>query len=132
MHALGSWGRAHLGEPTRREHRSFDYLMVALRRRYLGGAKLRAELVVDDAPYRIILDGDRADIARGDVPAADVRLRGAGRSLVQVFLDAKARKRLPADIVVEGSRTVLKSLLNAFATSDAAAASPLLPAQRAR
>ena len=131
VHALASWAWQRMGEPARGEHRSFDYLMVALRRRYLGGAKLRAELVADDAPYRIICDGERVDIGRGDVPSADVRVRGPGLSLVRMFLDAKARKRLPDGIVVEGSAAALRTLLKAFATSDAGFTPTRLPARLA-
>ena len=118
VHALGRWGWKQMSVPVKGEHRSFDYLMVSLRRRYLGDAHVRAELVADGTPYRIILAGRRAEIVRGDVASPDIRLRGPGASLARVFLDHASRKRLPADIIVEGSAESLGALLGAFATSD--------------
>ena len=118
VHALGRWGWKHMSTPVKGEHRSFDFLMVSLRRRYRGGAHVRAEVVADGAPYRVLLSGRHAEIVRGDVPSADVRLRGPGASLARVFLDTSARKSLPADVSVEGSQDALDSLLTAFAPSD--------------
>ena len=40
IHALGRWGWQRMGKPTRRDRRNLDWLMVALRRRYLGGVTL--------------------------------------------------------------------------------------------
>jgi DNA-binding HxlR family transcriptional regulator len=118
VHALGRWGWKQMTSVAKGDHRSFDFLMVALRRRYLGDTTIRAELVADGTPYRVILSGARAEIARGDVPSPDVRLRGPGPSLARVFLDESARKKLPSDITVEGSAQSVRTLLAAFATSD--------------
>ena len=118
VHALGRWGWKHMSTPAKGEHRSFDFLMVALRRRYLGGAHVRAELVADGTPHRIVLSGRHAEIVRGDVPGAEVRLRGPGASLARVFLDPSARKTVPADVTVEGSAEALDALRTAFALSD--------------
>lgn len=122
VHALGRWGWNQMKAPVSGERRSFDYLMVALRRRYLGKATLRAELVADGTPYRVLLSGTNAELARGDVASPDLRLRGPGASLARLFLDDTARKRVPSDISVEGSAESLRLLLRAFATSDDIAA----------
>jgi len=118
VHALGRWGWKRMTTPGKREHQSFDYLMVALRRRYLGDATLRAELVADGTPYRVILSRGHAEIARGDVSSPDIRLRGPGAVLARLFLDEGARKRVPAAVSVEGTAGSLRTLLSAFATSD--------------
>ena len=128
IHALGRWGWKSMTTPAKGEHRSFDFLMVALRRRYLGRAHVRAEVVADGTPYRLVLSGRHAEIVRGDVSSPDLRLRGPGMSLARIFLDHSARKRLPADITVEGSAESLEELLSAFAASD----DELIPAATAR
>lgn len=128
VHALGRWGWKHMSAPVKGEHRSFDFLMVALRRRYRGDANVRAELVADGVPYRVILAGRHAEIVRGDVGSAELRLRGPGASLARLFLDPSARKSLPSDVSVEGSAASLHALLAAFATSD----DEPLPAQTRR
>jgi DNA-binding HxlR family transcriptional regulator len=118
VHALGRWGWKSMSSPAKGERRSFDFLMVALRRRYLGDTNIRAEIVADGTPYRMILAGRHSEIVRGDVASPDVRLRGPGASIARIFLDRAAGKRLPADVTVEGSTKSLDTLLNAFATSD--------------
>src|SRR5262245_59973182 len=40
VHALGRWGWKQMSAPAKADHRSFDFLMVALRRRYLGSATI--------------------------------------------------------------------------------------------
>jgi hypothetical protein len=118
VHALGRWGWKQMSAPAKGDHRSFDFLMVALRRRYRGNASVRAELVADGTPYRLILSGAHAEIARGDVASPDVRLRGPGPTLARLFLDETTRKRIPSDVSVEGSAESLRALLDAFAMSD--------------
>ena len=70
------------------ELRSLEWLLVALRRRYLGGASLRVELVADDVPYRIILNKSRAEIMRGATPSPDLTLRGSARRSLSSFSTA--------------------------------------------
>lgn len=118
IHALGRWGWRDMAPPSKGEHRSFDLLLVAMRRRYLGNANIRAEIVADGVSYRISLSGTHAEIARGDVASPEVRLRGPGISLARIFLDPSARKSLPSDVAVDGSAKSLRALLAAFASSD--------------
>jgi hypothetical protein len=103
---------------------SFDFLMVALRRLYRGGVNLRAELVADGAPYRIILAENHADISRGDIPSPDLRVTGTTTALAQLFLDEAPLERVPSSIAVEGAQAMLRTLVVAFATpaADARAA----------
>jgi hypothetical protein len=80
-----------------------------------------------------VLSGAHAEIARGDVPAPDVRLRGPGATLVRLFLDETTRKRIPSDVTVEGSAESLRALLDAFAMSDTeVVTSPAAPKGRRR
>jgi DNA-binding HxlR family transcriptional regulator len=119
VHALGRWGWLQMGAPAKSEHRSFDYLMVALRRRYLGGASVRAELVADGVPYRVILTPENADLSRGTVEAPGVRVRASSATLARVFTDKAARSARLAGIEIEGDEAAWRTLLNAFALSDA-------------
>lgn len=118
VHALGRWGWHRMGAPARGDYRSFDYLAVALRRRYRKNATLRAEIIADGLPYRLVLSPTRVQIERGDMPSADVRLIGPGASLAQIFLAEQVRKRLPRDVRAEGSPTAIRTLLSAFAPAD--------------
>lgn len=118
VHALASWGWHAMAEPRKNDVRSFDYLMVALRRRYRGGASLRAEIDADGRPYRVILAEDRADISRGDVVSPDVILRGDGRRLARLFMDRSARDDWPAGIEVEGRMRDARTLVESFAIGD--------------
>jgi hypothetical protein len=124
VHALGRWGWALMESPTRGDYRSFDFLMVALRRLYRGGLSLRAELVADGVPFRIILTENHADISRGDIPSPDLRVTGTTVALAQLFLGETPLERIPSSIEIEGDRTLLRALLGAFASpaADARAA----------
>ena len=114
VHALARWGWAQMGAPVKKDYRSFDFLMVALRRLYRGGVKMRAELVADGAPYRIILGETHAEISRGDTPSPDLRVKGTAAAMAQLFLDEAPLARVPSSIEIEGTLAMLRTLLGAF------------------
>jgi DNA-binding HxlR family transcriptional regulator len=119
VHALGSWGWQWMANPARGDHRSLEFLLVALRRRYLGGVSLRAELVADDVPYRLILAPESVEIARGEAPNADVRVRGAGSVLARLFLEPRPPGgAVPAGVTVEGPVKAVWTLVGAFSKGE--------------
>lgn len=124
VHALGAWGWCRMPTSWRGEHRSVEFLLVALRRRYRGGAALRAELVADGVAYRVTLTPAAAEIARGPAPAADVRVRGTGGAVGRLFVDPWPGGA-PAGVEVEGRPEALRALVDAFATEDLSTGPPL-------
>src|SRR4051794_19132543 len=104
--------------PGRRDYRSFAFLAVALRRRYRRNATLRAEVVADGVPYRLTLTPSRAELARGGRASPDSRLIASGASLARSFLSEGGKRRLPADVLAEGSAASVRAVLNSFAPSD--------------
>jgi DNA-binding HxlR family transcriptional regulator len=120
VHALARWGWRSLPEDRPGKHRSFDWLMVALRRRYLGGETLRAELIADEVPYRVLLSDSAVEIARGEAPSPDVRIRGAAAALARMFMDSRTRNRIPAGVEMEGKPEDVKRLMRSFATQELA------------
>ena len=118
IHALGRWGWRRMGKPTSRDRRSIDWLLVALRRRYKGREKLSAELEVDGAPYHIVLRDRRAEIGRGRVPGADVRLAGKGTDIAALFLEGLPKGGSPKGLIVDGSARELRALVDAFTRGD--------------
>jgi DNA-binding HxlR family transcriptional regulator len=118
VHALAHWAWEWMPAPQKGELRSLEWLLVALRRRYLGGASLRVEVVADDVPYRIILNKSRAEIVRGATPSPDLTLRGSGTAISQLFLDRSPVGRAPTGVDVEGGSTALRTLLGAFAKTE--------------
>jgi DNA-binding HxlR family transcriptional regulator len=129
IHALGRWGWQAMTETKKGERRSLEWLLVALRRRYLGGETLRAELIADDVPYRIILSAGTAEIARGEVSSPDVRVRGSGTVLARLFVDPPVRGRIPDGITVEGPAAAFRTLLGAFSTNELPADAVSSPGQ---
>jgi hypothetical protein len=107
-----------MGKPSARDRRSIDWLLVALRRRYRGGVTLSAELEVDGAPYHIVLRDERAEIGRGAVPGADLRVRGKAPDLARVFLEGLPKGDAPAGIEVDGAARQLRTLVDAFTRGD--------------
>ena len=118
IHALGRWGWQWLESPKKGEYRSFEFLLVALRRRYRGGATLRAELIADGVPFRVLLAESEVEISRGEVTSPQLRLRGTGAALARLFLEPKTGSGMPNGIEVEGEAGALRVLLGAFARKE--------------
>ncbi|HKG90776.1 MAG TPA: helix-turn-helix domain-containing protein [Gemmatimonadaceae bacterium] len=123
VHALGRWGWHRMRQPPARgEHRSLEWLLVALRRRRRAGATpaLRAELVADGVPYHIVVSPDGARIGRGapDGGAPDIRLRGPASSIAQLFLSGLEQASPPPGLEVEGRPELLAPLVEAFARGE--------------
>jgi len=125
IHALGRWGWQRMGKPASRDRRSVEWLLVALRRRYRGGATLAAELEADGEPYHLVLRGDAAEIGRGRVPGADMRLRGKGVDIARLFLEGLSKDGEAAGVELEGTAKQLRTLVGAFTRGDP----PAMPAQ---
>ena len=119
IHALGRWGWQRMGKPKARDRRSIEWLLVALRRRYRGNATLSVEIEADGEMYHVVLRGDRAEIGRGRVPAADLRLRGAGPDVARLFLEGLPKGESPQRVEVDGSTRDLRVLFAAFSRDDA-------------
>ena len=118
VHALGHWAWQWMPAPAKGELRSIAWLLVALRRRYLGGATLRVELIADDVPYRMVLGDTSLEIVRGDVPSPDLRLKGSGAALSRLFLERLPVGRTPPGVDVEGSPAALKTFVGAFSKTE--------------
>ena len=119
IHALGRWGWRRMNKPTSRDRRSIEWLLVALRRRYRGGVTLSAEIEANGTPYHIVLRGEHAEIGRGRVPGAEVRVRGEGTAIAQLFLDGLATGPGAKGLEVEGGARLLRALVGAFTRGDA-------------
>lgn len=122
VHALAKWAWATMGSPERGEARRFDWLLFSMRGRYRGGETLRAELVVDGAPYRIVLTPARAEVARGDVSSPELRVTGGALPVGKLLLAPPAHPRVPDGVAIEGDAALLRTLLGAFDKQDLVAA----------
>jgi DNA-binding HxlR family transcriptional regulator len=116
--ALAAWGWHTMDGAKKGEQRQLEWFFVVLRPRYRGGTTLRAELVADGVPYRMLLDGTRAEISRGEVPAPDLRLRGKALALYKMFREPPSRGRVPTGVEVEGSVENVRKLVQAFAVDE--------------
>ena len=114
IHALGAWASPRMATPEPDDHRSIEWLLVALRRRYRGGVRLRAELVADGVPYRLLLADAAAEIARGEAVRPELRLRGEGTAIGALFLGGWDPAALPGDVQVDGTLYALRLLVDAF------------------
>jgi DNA-binding HxlR family transcriptional regulator len=116
VHALGRWGWQWMERPQSGDHRSLEWLLVALRRRYRGGLELTAELVADQVPYTIRARGAEVAIERGAAAAPDLRITGRGIDLATLFLEG--RPPGSKSLSIEGSSSHLPALLAAFDRGD--------------
>jgi DNA-binding HxlR family transcriptional regulator len=122
IHALGRWGWQWMGKPRARDRRSIEWLLVALRRRYRGGASISAELVADGIPYHLVLRNERAEIGRGAVPAPDVRVHGTGADIARLFLEGIAKGDAAPSVEIDGTMKQLRTVIDAFARGELEAA----------
>lgn len=118
VQALAKWGWHTMDGPRKGEFRQFEGILLILRPLYRGGVNLRAELVADGVPYRVQLDGARAEISRGEITAPDLRLRGTAAALYRMFREPLRRGRGPQGVEVEGSTDAVRKLVNAFAVDE--------------
>ena len=118
IHALGGWGWHWMGRARRGDHRSLEWLLVALRRRYRRhrgrSVHLSAELVADGVSYRVVLSGAGAEIARGAPPAPALRVSGPGPAIAELFLRGWEGRAPSGDLAVDGPPELLRALLDAF------------------
>jgi DNA-binding HxlR family transcriptional regulator len=119
--ALSRWAWQTMAAPKKKELRSFEYLLIPLRQRYRGGVSLRAELVADGAPYRVVLTESNVEIARGETPTPDVRLRGSGAAIARALMQPPSRRLTLPGVEVDGSPDALRKLLSAFDTHELSA-----------
>lgn len=118
VQALAAWGWHGMDAPRKGELKQFEWVLGVLRPRYKGGVSLRAELVADGVPYRLVLEPSRAEISRGEVSSPDIRLRGTGAALYRMLRQPPARGRTPAGVEVEGPADAVRTLVNAFAVNE--------------
>jgi DNA-binding HxlR family transcriptional regulator len=123
IHALGKWGWRRMGKPTGRDRRSLEWLLVALRRRYRGDVTLSTEIEADGNAYHIVLRAGRADIGRGRVPGPDLRIRGKGTEIAQLFLDGLPKDPDASSLEIDGNARQLRALIGAFDRGDPRGAS---------
>ncbi|MBI3792982.1 MAG: helix-turn-helix transcriptional regulator [Gemmatimonadetes bacterium] len=113
LQALGAWGWPALAKPDPRDARNIAWLLVALRRWYRGGRSLRAELVADGVPYRLVLTPERAEIARGTVEAPALRVRATADAARRLFLGQLGIESALREVTIEGSRRDFEQLVRA-------------------
>lgn len=119
VHALGRWGWQWMKSAGPGEHRSLEWLLVALRRRYRGGVAMTAEIVADEVPYTFRLAPESADISRGAASGADVRATGPAMAFAQLFLRGWPETGLPEGIrITAGGIGGLHALVEAFERGD--------------
>ncbi|HEU4562215.1 MAG TPA: helix-turn-helix domain-containing protein [Longimicrobium sp.] len=118
VHALGRWGWQWMTFGPG-EHRSLEWLLVALRRRYRGGVTLTAEIVADEVPYTFRLSETAAEVARGAASGADVRAAGPGMAFARLFLGGWPETGVPDGIrITAGGIGGLHALVEAFERGD--------------
>lgn len=114
VQALAIWAWQWMAAPADDEQLSIEWLLASLRGRYRGGASLRAEVTVDGVSYRLVLRDDVAEILRGGLPDAELRVRGPLESALRLFVQPWHRGHPPAGLTVDGSDALLWELANSF------------------
>jgi DNA-binding HxlR family transcriptional regulator len=112
MLALGRWGAQTLGPREPEQELQSGWLAVALQAFFRpGDVEATLELNLAGGPFRVEIEGERIDIARGHAPDADLRMAVDDEALLGYL-----RGEAPAP-QADGDQKLLRRLPEIFAFS---------------
>ena len=118
---LARWGGRVMDQPSKGDTLDIGWALLSLKRRYRGGRKLVAELVVDERCFELVLDTAYLTVTEGRATRPDVSVRGS-RDAIRAWLflrrDASALRSEGA-LSVDGSEPAWHALATAFAPREA-------------
>jgi len=113
IHALGNWGQELMcGGPSSDDHKSFEWFLVSLKRRYAGGEDLNAELVVAEVPYFVNLRAETIEAGRGPAVKPQITVRGSAIDVIEWLAFGEI-----AGVAFEGKHELVERFANAFQTN---------------
>jgi DNA-binding HxlR family transcriptional regulator len=118
---LARWGGRFMDQPTKDDTLDIGWALLSLKRRYRGGSKLVAELVVDTRSFELVLDAAYLTVTEGPATRADVCVRGS-RDAIRGWLFLRrdpAALRSEGALSVDGSELAWKTLSTAFIPREA-------------
>lgn len=120
---LARWGGRFMDRPGKGDTLNIGWALLSLKRRYRGGQKLVAELVIDGRSFELVLEAAYLTVTEGKAARPDVIVRGS-RDAVRAWLflgrDPQAL-RAEGALVVDRSEPAWKALATAFAPREASA-----------
>lgn len=114
IHALGRWGGRWLVNGPQGDVRNIEWFWVSLKRRYIGGLTLTAEIVANDVPYTFVLEEKSVAIHRGSATFPELSLRGSADALMRLLHRADATAFDREGIDVHGRTDAIPAFLHAF------------------
>jgi DNA-binding HxlR family transcriptional regulator len=120
---LARWGSRFMDRPGDDDTLDMGWALLSLKRRYRGGQRLVAELVIDERAFELVLEPSYLGVTEGRATRPDVTVRGS-RDAVRAWLflgrDPHAL-RTEGALSVERSEAAWFSLSRAFAPREASA-----------
>lgn len=108
--ALGAFGARWLPQVNLQDRSDFRWLLLSLRRRYLGGAPPgQIGLLVDGVPYGIAISDQRLHTHDGWPHAPDVTLQGPAGPMVAVWAGGLPPERV--GLMPQGDTSLIEALL---------------------
>lgn len=114
---LARWGGRFMDGPTQGDTLDMGWALLSLKRRYRGGSKLVAEVVVDGRSFELVLGSTYLTVTEGAATRPDVSVRGAREAIrAWLFLGRDPHAlRSEGALSVDGSEPAWKELSTAFA-----------------
>jgi DNA-binding HxlR family transcriptional regulator len=119
---LARWGSRFMDRPGTDDTFNVGWALLSLKRRYRGGLRLVAELIVDERSFELVLDTKVLSVSEG-ATRPDVVVRGsldAVRAWLFRGADPVALRHEGA-LVVDGSEQAFHALCGAFAAREVSA-----------
>lgn len=120
IHALGSWGMAHMGPPASDDHIDIGWAMVSFKRLYRGGEDQLVEVAVDGRVFCLHLGPDYLDVREQPGPPGVLRIEAERQALVLVLRGAMpARQALESGAMrYQGPDAAFARFMGSFRSAD--------------
>ena len=120
---LARWGGRFMDRPGGEDTMNIGWALLSLKRRYRGGQKLVAELVVDERAFELVLESSYLGVTEGPATRPDVTVRGSREAIrAWLFLGRDPHAlRAEGALSVDRSEAAWEALSTAFAPREASA-----------
>ena len=120
---LARWGGRFMDQPGKADTLNMGWALLSLKRRYRGGQRLVAELVIDGRSFELVLEATYLTVTEGAATRPDVTVAGTREAMrAWLFLGRDAQAlRAEGALVVDRSEPAWRALSAAFAPREASA-----------
>jgi DNA-binding HxlR family transcriptional regulator len=117
---LARWGGRFMGQPDPRDRMNIGWGLLSMKRRYVGGLRLRAELRIGPRTFELGFEPAYLSVSERSVSRPDVVLSGSLEAFRAWLFGGKSAIELRREdaLTVEGSERAFADVATGFAPKD--------------